>query len=81
MRDRKIVRVNAWRRLGLKATLTAEVATEHEVEDEETVFVILECIPKVDDERVVNLTSRNLFSRGGVGTTGTRPSREAAAPG
>jgi hypothetical protein len=35
--------------------LTSKVATKHEVEDEETVVIILESIAKVDQERVVNL--------------------------
>jgi len=35
--------------------LTSKVATKHEVEDEETVVIILESIAKVDQERVVDL--------------------------
>jgi hypothetical protein len=34
---------------------TAKVTTEHEVEDKETILVILERVAEVDDERVVNL--------------------------
>ena len=35
--------------------LTSEVASEHEVEDEKTVLVVLEGIAQVDDERVIDL--------------------------
>jgi hypothetical protein len=38
--------------------LTSKVATKHEVEDEETVVIILESITEVDQERVVDLRKR-----------------------
>ena len=41
-------------------THTPEIATEHEIEDEEAVLVVLEGVPQVDDERVVDLHSRNV---------------------
>ena len=44
---------------------TAEISTEHEVEDEEAVLVVLERVSEVDDERVVNLQSTNQFGREG----------------
>ena len=34
---------------------TSKIATEHEIEDEEAVFIVLEGITHVDDERVINL--------------------------
>jgi len=58
---------------------TAEVTTEHEVEDEETILVVLERVPKVDDKWVVNLAAQ--ISSGGGGAEGdARPFREASAP-
>ena len=34
---------------------TAQVAAQHEVKNEEAVFIVLESVPQVDDERVVDL--------------------------
>ena len=34
---------------------TSEITTEHEIEDEEAVFIVLECVTKIDDEGVVDL--------------------------
>jgi hypothetical protein len=49
--------------------LTSKVSTEHEVEDEETVVIILESIAEVDQERVVDLrkglTNTKEVSEGG----------------
>jgi hypothetical protein len=41
--------------VGPAGVLTSEVTPKHEVEDEETVLVVLEGIPHVDDERVIDL--------------------------
>ena len=50
---------------GSETRRTAEITTEHEVEDEEAVLVVLKRVPEVDNERVVNLQSTNQFSRKG----------------
>ena len=42
---------------GPETRRTAKITTEHEVEDEEAVLVILKRVPQVDDERMVNLQS------------------------
>lgn len=34
---------------------TAEVSSEHQIEDEEAVLVVLECIAQVNNKRMVNL--------------------------
>lgn len=34
---------------------TAQITAEHEVEDKETVLVVLESIAEIDDERMVDL--------------------------
>lgn len=36
---------------------TSEVTTQHEIQYEEAIFVVLECVTQVDDERVVDLNS------------------------
>lgn len=38
-----------------KGRRTAEITSQHEVEDKEAVLVVLERVPQVDDERMVNL--------------------------
>ena len=38
-----------------EARRTTKITTKHEVEDKEAVIVVLERIPKIDDERVVDL--------------------------
>ena len=47
---------------------TSKVPTKHEVEDEETVVIVLESIAKVDQERVVDLrkglTNKKVVSEG-----------------
>ena len=35
--------------------LTTKVTAEHEIEDEEAVLIVLECVTKIDDEGVVDL--------------------------
>lgn len=47
-----------------KGRRTAEITSQHEVEDKEAVLVVLERVPQVDDERMVNLphTQENLAS-------------------
>ena len=35
--------------------LTSKVASKHEVEDKKAIFVVLESIPQVDDEWVIDL--------------------------
>jgi hypothetical protein len=39
--------------------LTPQVSTQHEVQDEEAVFIVLECIPQIDDERVIDLQRKD----------------------
>ena len=48
----------------LKMELTSKVAAKHEVEDEETVVIILESITEVDQERVVDLRKRLTNKKG-----------------
>ena len=38
-----------------KSGHTSKITTKHEVENEEAVVIVLECITKVDQERVINL--------------------------
>ena len=38
-------------------THTPEIATEHEIEDEEAIFVVLKRVAHVDDKRMVDLQS------------------------
>ena len=38
-----------------QAVLTPQIASEHEIQNEETVRVVLECVAHVHDERVVGL--------------------------
>lgn len=38
--------------------LTAKITAEHQIEHEKAVFIVLEGISQVDDERVVNLIGR-----------------------
>jgi len=42
-----------------RTALTPQVASEHEVQNEETVFVVLEGVAHVHDERVVDLGRTN----------------------
>lgn len=42
-------------RLRGRRPLTAEVPTQHKIQNEETVLIVLERIPQVYDERVVDL--------------------------
>jgi hypothetical protein len=37
---------------------TTQVPTEHEIEDKETILVVLESVSKVDNEWMVNLRQR-----------------------
>ena len=39
----------------MRMGLTSKVPTKHEIKNEETIFIILESISKVDQERVVDL--------------------------
>ena len=39
--------------------LTPQVPTKHEVQDEEAVFIVLECISQIDDERVIDLQMKD----------------------
>jgi len=41
--------------------MISKVATKHEVEDEETVVIVLESIAKVDQERVIDLLEQSPF--------------------
>ena len=38
---------------------TSKIATEHEIEDEEAVFIVLEGITHIDHEGVVNLSEKH----------------------
>jgi hypothetical protein len=40
---------------GMKMKLTPKIATKHEIEDEETVIIVLESVAKVDQEGVIDL--------------------------
>jgi hypothetical protein len=42
--------------------LTPKISTEHEIYYEETIRVILECIPQVDDKGMVDLYEKTAWS-------------------
>ena len=39
--------------------LTPQVSAKHEVQDKKAVFVVLECIPQIYDERVIDLQMKD----------------------
>lgn len=43
---------------------TAQITPEHEIEDKETIVVVLESISQIDDKRMVNLW-RDMYETGG----------------
>lgn len=47
-----------WHDMQRRRTPTAEVASEHEVENKEAVLVVLECVAHIDDEGMVDLGRR-----------------------
>jgi len=49
------------RKIALAVKMISKVATEHEVQDEEAIIVILESIAKVDQEGVVDLLKQSSF--------------------
>lgn len=42
----------------MKQRLTSKVPSQHEIQYEKAVFIILKCVPKIHDERMVNLGNR-----------------------
>ena len=49
---------------GQREGRTTEVASQHEIENEEAVFVVLKSISQIDDKRMVDLEWRDLALRG-----------------
>ena len=55
-----------------RQVLTPQVASEHEIQNEETVLVILEGVAHVHDERMINLVEFHANSRK-TEQVGTKP--------
>ena len=53
--------------------LTPQVASEHEIQDEETVFVVLESVSHVYDERMVNLIKFGIHGSNKSATRNSEP--------